>query len=86
MMCIQNVFLIVHFQSEADFRVPESKQQMVLPEIEEEEEAEDQHHSKLSLTSLLLGKFEFICLPHIQILQLKHQQIIKKEEEQRHLR
>ena len=67
-----------YFQSEANFRVPESKQQMVLPEIEEEEEAEDQHHSKLSLTSLLLGKFEFICIPHIQILHIKHQQIIKK--------
>ena len=44
------------------FRVPENKQHMVLPEIEEEEEDEDEdessarRHSKLSLTSLLLGK------------------------------
>ena len=29
---------------------------MVLPEIEEEEEDLNQRHSKLSLTSLLLGK------------------------------
>ena len=36
--------------------VPESKQHMVLPEIEEEEEDLNQRHSKLSLTSLLLGK------------------------------
>ena len=34
-------------------RVPENKQHMVLPEIEEEE---DLGASKLSLTSLLLGK------------------------------
>ena len=37
------------------FRIPESKQHMVLPEIEEEEDL-NQRHSKLSLTSLLLGK------------------------------
>ena len=36
--------------------VPESKQHMVLPEIEEEDEDLNQRHSKLSLTSLLLGK------------------------------
>ena len=38
------------------FSVPESKQHMVLPEIEEEDEDLNQRHSKLSLTSLLLGK------------------------------
>ena len=38
------------------FSVPESKQHMVLPEIEEEDEDFNQRHSKLSLTSLLLGK------------------------------
>ena len=38
------------------FRIPESKQHMVLPEIEEEAEDLNQRHSKLSLTSLLLGK------------------------------
>ena len=38
------------------FRVPENKQHMVLPEIEEEVEDETQRHSKLSLTSLLLGE------------------------------
>ena len=37
--------------------VPENKQHMVLPEIEEEDEEDHQRHSKLSLTSLLLGKF-----------------------------
>ena len=41
---------IVFFSS-----VPESKQHMVLPEIEEEDEDLNQRHSKLSLTSLLLG-------------------------------
>ena len=30
---------------------------MVLPEIEEEDEDFNQRHSKLSLTSLLLGKY-----------------------------
>lgn len=37
-----------------DMVVPESKQHMVLPEIEEEGEDLNQRHSKLSLTSLLL--------------------------------
>jgi len=37
-----------------DMIVPESKQHMVLPEIEEEDEDLNQRHSKLSLTSLLL--------------------------------
>ena len=32
---------------------------MVLPEIEEEDEDLNQRHSKLSLTSLLLGKQKF---------------------------
>ena len=38
------------------YSIPESKQHMVLPEIEEEDEDLNQRHSKLSLTSLLLGK------------------------------
>eukprot|EP00096_Caligus_rogercresseyi_P003293 TRINITY_DN1607_c0_g1_i1.p1 TRINITY_DN1607_c0_g1~~TRINITY_DN1607_c0_g1_i1.p1 ORF type:complete len:610 (+),score=170.76 TRINITY_DN1607_c0_g1_i1:314-2143(+) len=37
-----------------DMIVPESKQHMVLPEIEEEEADYDKNHSRLSLTSLLL--------------------------------
>lgn len=44
------------------FSVPESKQHMVLPEIEEEDEDFNQRHSKLSLTSLLLGK----CMKQFQ--------------------
>lgn len=39
-----------------DMIIPESKQHMVLPEIEEEDEDLNQRHSKLSLTSLLLGR------------------------------
>ena len=39
------------------FRIPESKQHMVLPEIEEEaDDPSGRRASKLSLTSLLLGK------------------------------
>ena len=38
-------------------RIPESKQHMVLPEIEEEaDDPSGRRASKLSLTSLLLGK------------------------------
>ena len=38
-------------------RVPEDKCHMVLPEIEEEYEYEDGDGQKLSLTSLLLGRY-----------------------------
>merc|ERR1739844_149952 len=43
-----------------DMIVPESKQHMVLPEIEEEEEDLNQRHSKLSLTSLLLESTQVV--------------------------
>lgn len=40
------------------YRIPESKQQMVFPEIEEESEEDNDSKklTRLSLTSLLLGK------------------------------
>ena len=47
-------------------RIPESKQHMVLPEIEEEAEDLNQRHSKLSLTSLLLGKVYTIAKDKFQ--------------------
>lgn len=43
-----------------DMIVPESKQHMVLPEIEEEDEDLNQRHSKLSLTSLLLESTQVV--------------------------
>jgi len=46
--------------SAADMIIPESKQHMVLPEIEEEEEDLNQRHSKLSLTSLLLESTQVV--------------------------
>jgi len=42
-----------------DMIIPESKQHMVLPEIEEEEDL-NQRHSKLSLTSLLLDSTQLV--------------------------
>lgn len=43
-----------------DMIIPESKQHMVLPEIEEEDEDLNQRHSKLSLTSLLLESTQVV--------------------------
>merc|ERR1712242_493319 len=49
-----------HTGSAAELIVPESKQHMVLPEIEEEDEDLNQRHSKLSLTSLLLDSSNIV--------------------------
>ena len=43
---------------------------MVLPEIEEEDEDLNQRHSKLSLTSLLLGKISKKCTQFVAICLL----------------
>ena len=52
-MSIVSIYALIYF----DYSIPESKQHMVLPEIEEEQEdPAARRASKLSLTSLLLGK------------------------------
>ncbi len=58
-MQYMNLVRVMTFSCDFNFcSVPESKQHMVLPEIEEEEEEQSESHrqSRLSLTSLLLGK------------------------------
>ena len=57
-LCILNkTFWKYIFTPFYNFRIPESKQHMVLPEIEEEvDDPSGRRASKLSLTSLLLGK------------------------------
>ena len=62
-VCVFVCYVLHLYSIPISFSVPESKQHMVLPEIEEEDEDFNQRHSKLSLTSLLLGKcMKYICM------------------------